>query len=172
MHKELLAALQAIDATIGHLTPDVIGRKRGDRWSIGEILEHLTLAFTISADALEKAVASGERRVRRPSLKQTAARIVVLDLGYFPRVKAPEMTLPSGTIDPAESLAAIRGGLARVDRALTSAAAKFGERVAVLNHPFFAGLSVAQWRTLHSRHTLHHMRQVREMGTLNLTLSR
>jgi hypothetical protein len=165
MDARLLAALQAIDSTVGPLPPDVIGRTREGRWSIAEILEHLTLAFTASADALEKVLAHDQLRVRRPSLKQVAGRIVVLNLGYFPKVKAPAMTVPSGTIAPAESLAAIRAGLTRVDDVLSRVAAKFGERVAVLNHPFFAGLSVDQWRTLHSRHTVHHMRQI--TGTLS-----
>ena len=120
------------------------------RWSICEILEHLTLAFSANADALEKTLASGELRVRRPRLKQTAGRILVLNLGHFPKVKAPVMTVPSGTIDPAASLATIRAALVRVDDALSRVAAKFGDRVAVVNHPYFAGLSVAQWRKLHS----------------------
>ena len=142
-----------------------MGARATGRWSIAEILEHLTLAFTASADALEKVLAHDQLRVRRPSLKQVAGRIVVLNLGYFPKVKAPSMTIPSGTIAPAESLAAIRAGLIRVDDVLSRVAAKFGERVPVLNHPFFAGLSVDQWRTLHSRHTLHHMRQIRGHST-------
>lgn len=159
----LLAARQAIDDAAGHLTPDVIGRAVAGRWSIGEILEHLTLAFSANADALEKTLASGELRVRRPSWKQTAGRILVLDLGHFPKVKAPVMTVPSGTVDPANSLTAIRAALARVDDVLTRVATRFGDRVAVVNHPYFAGLSVTQWRRLHRRHTIHHMRQVRSI---------
>jgi len=164
MDSRLLAALEAIDSTAGPLTPEVIGRARDGRWSIGEILEHLTLAFTANAEALEKTVASGQPRVRRPSWKQTLGRILVLNVGYFPKVQAPEMTVPTGAIEPAESLVAIRAGLRRVDAALSRAAVSFGENVAVVNHPYLAGLSVAHWRTLHWRHTLHHMRQVRSIA--------
>ena len=164
MDTRLRTALQAIDDTAGPLTPEIIGRPRDGRWSIGEILEHLTLAFTANADALEKALVSGERRVRRPRLTQTVGRIVVLDLGYFPRVKAPEMTIPSGSVDPVVSVMRVRSALTRLDDALSRAEAKFGDRVPVVNHPYFAGLSVAQWRTLHWRHTIHHMRQVRSIA--------
>ena len=165
MDSRLLAALEAIDSIAGPLAPEVIGRPRDGRWSIGEILEHLTLAFTANAEAIEKTVASGQRRVRRPSWKQTLGRIMVLDVGYFPKVQAPEMTVPTGGVDPAVSLVAIRAGLARVDEALSRAAASFGENVAVVNHPYLAGLSVTHWRKLHWRHTIHHMRQVRAIAS-------
>lgn len=164
MDTRLRAALQAIDDTAGPLAPEIIGRPRAGHWSIGEILEHLTLAFTANADVLEKTLVTGERRVRRPRLKQTVGRLVVLDLGYFPRAKAPEMTIPSGTVDPAASVMALRAALTRLDEALSRVEAKFGARVPVVNHPYFAGLSVAQWRTLHWRHTIHHMRQVRSIA--------
>ena len=37
----------------------------------------------------------------------------------------------------------------------------FGDSVPVSNHPFFAGLTVRQWRKFHWRHAQHHMKQVR-----------
>ena len=38
--------------------------------------------------------------------------------------------------------------------------ARFGDRTPLLNHPYFAGMSVRQWRKFHWRHTVHHMKQV------------
>ena len=161
MNRHLRAAREAIEAAAGHLPVDVIARRSGDRWCIAEILEHLTLAFTANAAALEKALASGEPRARRPSWTQTLARILVVDGGYFPAVKAPEMTVPTGAIPPERILEAIRSALEQLDDTLTRVAARFGADVPVANHPYFAGLTVAQWRRFHRRHTIHHMSQVR-----------
>lgn len=83
-----------------------------------------------------------------------------MDVGYFPRGSAPEMTRPRGSIPAAQSLDAIRDALARLDAALTRAEVRFGRGALVANHPYFAGLTAAQWRKFHWRHTVHHMRQV------------
>jgi hypothetical protein len=157
----LSRALDEIQRAAGHLGPDALGRPVGPRWSIAEILEHLTLAFALNRTALEKVLASGERRVRRPGPGQWLVRTLVIDIGYFPRAPAPEMTWPHRTIPPDRSLSTIREALIALDETLARAAARFGEEAAVVNHPYFAGLTVRQWRKFHWRHTVHHMRQVR-----------
>lgn len=162
MDRHLERALEAINAATGSLTPEAIGRRPGDRWSIAEILEHLTLAFTLNRAALEKAIGSGEPRARPPRLAQRLGRVLVVDLGYFPRVEAPEGTRPRRSIPPDRSLAAVREALTALDATLSRAADQFGDRLAVANHPYFAGLSVRQWRKFHLRHTRHHMKQVRD----------
>jgi len=160
--KGFARALAAIDEAAGALDVAAIARPVSGRWSIAEILEHLTLAFKANAVALEKPLVSGELRARKPDLKQRFFRTLVIRFGYFPRVEAPEVTRPSGTIPPERSLAALRDALTTLDAMLTRVAARFGEDVPVTNHPYFAGLTVRQWRAFHCRHTLHHMQQVRE----------
>ena len=161
MDAYLQSALDTIDEAAGRLDAPVVARPVAGQWSIAEILEHLTLAFTANAAGLEKALASGELRARHPRFKERLARILVVDVGYFPRVEAPQMTRPHASIPPERSLAAIREGLTALDATLTRVAARFGEAVLVSNHPYFAGLTVRQWRKFHWRHTVHHMRQVR-----------
>ena len=164
MNAYLQSAREAIDETAGRLSVETLRCKVDGRWSIAEILEHLTLVFTGNGAALEKALASGELRARRPTLKQTFGRILVVDLGYFPRVEAPSMTRPNGTIPPEQVLSATRGSLESLDGTLARVADKFGVNVPVANHPYFAGLSVPQWQKFHWRHTGHHMKQVREIS--------
>ena len=165
MDRYLTLAQEAIDRTAGGLTTAALASPVDGKWSIAQILEHLTLAFTANAAAMEKALASGTLRARTPTVPQRLARVIVLELGYFPRVNAPQATVPSGSIPPDRSVDAILEGLTRVDRSLTAVAERFGEQAAVMNHPYFAGLSVPQWRKFHWRHTLHHMRQVRARGS-------
>jgi uncharacterized damage-inducible protein DinB len=160
----LQLARDAIDEACGRLTRETIARPVEGRWSIAQILEHLTLAFRAHAVMLEKPLASGELRARKPTLAQTVSRIAVVDLGYFPRVKAPDMTLPAGNVAPEQSVAAIRDALDLVDSALTRVASRFGETALISNHPYLAGLSVRQWRKFHWRHTIHHMAQVRRLA--------
>jgi len=158
----LESALKEIDLSAGGLDPGAIARPVVGKWSIAQILEHLTLAFSANAAMLEKPLASGELRARKPNLRQILGRIAVIEFGYFPRVNAPEMTRPSGSIPAEQSVAAIREALTTLDATLTRVAARFGEDALVSNHPYFAGLNVRQWRKFHWRHTVHHMLQVRE----------
>ena len=162
MERHLERALEAVDAVAGSLTPEAIASRSGDKWSIAEILEHLTLAFTLNRAALEKAIESGEPRARPPRLAQRLGRVLVIDLGYFPRVEAPEASRPTGSIPPDRSLTAVREAITALDATLSRAADRFGDRLPVVNHPYFAGLSVRQWRRFHLRHTRHHMKQVRD----------
>jgi hypothetical protein len=154
-HDEIVAATT-------HLTVEQLARSAGGKWSPALILEHLTLAFRLNVSALEKALAAGDTKARRPTFGQWAARVLVLDVGYFPRADAPEAVVPSGSIAPAEVRAAIAAALVELDAALTRAAERFGEGTPLLRHAFFAAMTVPQWRKFHWRHASHHMKQVRE----------
>ena len=162
MDPYLARALDEIERTAGPLDAATIGRTVNGRWSACDILEHLTLAFRANAATFEKALASGTLKARRPTLAQRFSTMLVIDLGYFPRVEAPEATRPRGSVTPEGSVAALRDALVALDATMSRVAERFGRDVPVSNHPFLAGLSVRQWRTFHWRHTVHHMRQVRQ----------
>jgi hypothetical protein len=88
--------------------------------------------------------------------------VLVVDVGYFPRREAPESTRPCGSVTPEGSVAALRDALVALDGVMARLAERFGTRALVSNHPFFAGLTIRQWSKFHWRHTVHHMRQIRE----------
>ncbi len=158
----LKRAHDEIAAATAHLTVERIARQVPGKWSIALILEHLTLTFRLNASVLETALASGETRARRPTLYQWASRVLVIDVGYFPPARAPELVTPSGSIPPEQVRAAIAAALETLDATLDRAAERFGECTPLLKHAFFAALTVPQWRKFHWRHARHHMRQVRE----------
>jgi len=162
MDSHLQRAFDAIEQATAGLTATQIGRPQPGRWSIAEILEHLRLAYAVNAAALERIVASGQPKARRPGAMQWIARTLVIDAGYFPRVRAPEATTPAPGLAPEGIVAATLEALQALETALAKAAGRFGEDVPVLNHPYFARLSVRQWRRFHWRHTVHHMKQVQE----------
>ena len=163
MHAYSESTLREIESAVTGVSTHTLSLPgAGGKWSIAQTLEHLTLAFRANASAMEKALESGELRARTPQLKQVLGRVMVVDLGYFPRVNAPEMTVPSGSISPDESVSAVREALTRLDATLTRISHRFGDDVPVANHPYFAGMTVPQWRKFHWRHTRHHMKQIRE----------
>lgn len=162
MNVHLKRAHDEIVAATGHLTVEHLARTAGGKWSPALILEHLTLTFRLNVSALEKALASGATKARKPSLYQWLSRVLVLDVGYFPRASAPEGVVPSGSIPPEQVRGAIAEALTVLDATLDRAAERFGERTPLLRHAFFAAMTVPQWRRFHWRHVRHHMRQVRE----------
>lgn len=161
MDAYLAAALEEIERTVGPLDVATMTRTQEGRWSIAYIVEHLILAFNGTAVTLEKALVSGETRGRPPGLSQWIGRLLVIDIGYFPRAQAPERSRPSGSIPPERGAAAARAALTALDAVLARASERFGDTALVSNHPYFAGLTVPKWRKFHWRHTVHHMRQVR-----------
>ena len=161
MDSYLKRAHEEIDQAVAGVSRDQMIRTDGRHWSIAQICEHLTLAFTLNGAAMEKALASGQLKARPPSRWQRLMRVMVVDFGYFPRVKSPEMTAPTGTIPAERSVAAVGEALVSLDRSLSRVVERFGDDVMVANHPFFAGMTVRQWRKFHWRHTRHHMKQVR-----------
>jgi hypothetical protein len=164
MEAYLARALDEIQRTVGGVPPAALAAlacRDARKWTACEILEHLSLAFTGTAAAIGKALSSGEPRARVPRLSQRVGRAMVVDVGYFPAVKAPELTTPRGTIPADQSVVAINAALRAMDEALTAAEQRFGRRTLLANHPYFAGLTAAQWRKFHWRHTRHHMKQIR-----------
>ena len=165
MHMDgyLARALDDIERTVGGVSPAALGYGPPGKWTGCEVLEHLTLAFTGTRVGVEKAVSSGELRTRVPLLRQRLGRMMVIDFGYFPRVNAPEITVPRGTIPAHQSVDAITGALRAMDLALTGAEERFGPRALLANHPYFGGLTAPQWRKFHWRHTRHHLKQIRAL---------
>jgi hypothetical protein len=167
VHPHFQRAVDAIQSTTGSLTVQSLNQRPPGKWSIAEILEHLTLAYTRNAAAMAKAVETGEPRAGRPALKQRLGRTLVVGLAYFPRARAPETSTPSGSIPADRVRESALAALTALDVAAAQADARFGDRMPLLNHPYFGGMSVRQWRKFHWRHTVHHMKQARRivMGT-------
>jgi hypothetical protein len=148
-------------ATSGLTAENLVHPAQG-KWTIAEILEHLTLTFRLNARAMEKVASSGEPRARRPTLFERTLRTVVIEAGYFPRAPAPERVRPTGSIPAERSREALDEALVALSEALEKATARFGDDLPLVDHTYFGGLTVRQWRKFHRRHVHHHMRQVRQ----------
>jgi len=158
---------------IGELPVLVLGPLRGradsewergpaGKWTPAQIVEHLALGLTLSAETFlaRRNHAAMKRRARTPAEK--IARLFIFGFRWFPPGrKAPERTTPPPHIDRTAAEAHFLAGVEawdQVDRALLP------ERRSNLfvKHPRMGDLTVEEWMRFHVIHARHHARQIRE----------
>ncbi len=162
MHPHLQQAAALLSHTAGALTPVELARHPDGKWSAAEILEHLGLTFSRTADGMQRVLDTGAPAALRADGAQWVRTFIVVQCGYFPAGRrSPKEVLPAGC-DPAEVLAGALANLTRMDGVLDAVAAAAGARAKVLKHPVIGPLSVDQWRKFHWIHTRHHARQIAE----------
>jgi hypothetical protein len=157
----LQRALQEIDSvTEGISNEQMIWHPAEGKWSVAQILEHLSATFRTSVTALRKALDTGQPQAGRGSFVKWLSTRVVADLGYFPSGRpAPNFSLPKGA-PPAQVAREIRDNLVAMDGVLADLERKFGAGVKLADHPVLGPFTVTEWRKFHYRHTHHHMKQV------------
>jgi hypothetical protein len=161
MDRHLQRAHDALVEAVNGLTLDRLCAPLSGKWTIAEILEHLSRTYFYTTVGAQRTLAAGTPRARPLGLRKRLLQIVTIECGYLPTgVDAPKMVVPVG-IDPATALSAATGNLQDMDAALNDAAARFGVNVKLMDHPIAGALSVRQWRKLHWVHTRHHVRQIR-----------
>lgn len=137
-------------------------RRDPSKWSVAEIVEHLTRAYSGTTKGFERCLEKGAPLASDLSLKQLVAQIALVQLGYFPEGRqAPKHIIPTGEIDMPALLAAVPRELARLDETATRVKQALGTGK-MLDHPIVGALTVDQWLTFHEIHTRHHVRQIHE----------
>ena len=136
------------------------------KWSVGEILEHLTLAYTSTTLGLNRALERGGGEAVPISFKQKILRTAVLGLGYFPEGrKAPAHVVPQGK-DMEYALDSALKSIPALDLVIAACEQRFGNGIRLLKHPVFGALSAKEWRRFHQVHTLHHLKQITRLRKL------
>lgn len=162
--EETRAAL--LDA-VQHVAVDRRDARPGDgRWTVGEVLDHVSRVEGGYARLLTKRVSDARARgigaeTDTTSILGSVESAPLLDRER--RLQAPEIVLPrqGATVD--EALAALAGSRAAVLAALTDAS---GLALGTLTqqHPFFGTLDMYQWGVFLGLHDLRHAEQIREIG--------
>jgi len=135
-------------------------RRDPARWSPVEIIEHLTRAYSGTAKGFERCLEKGAPLATSATLKQQLQQFALINLGYFPEGRqAPKFILPTGELDLAAVLAAVRRDLARLDETAGKTRQSLGTGK-MLDHPILGALTVDQWLKFHLVHTEHHARQI------------
>ena len=156
----LQTALDSIDQAIDGMSDEQLAWHPPEKWSSAEILEHLSLAYSRTADRMKSLLQKGQPEVRKRTFRERVGGLIVLKLERIPPGrKAPEALCPKG-ISPSEIKVSIRKNLVEMDRMITECEQRFGNRGDIMVHAVLGPLSVPEWRKFHCVHTRHHMRQV------------
>jgi hypothetical protein len=140
--------------------PDAGKRRDPAKWSVAEIVEHLTRAYSGTAKGFERCVEKGTPLATATTVKQRVQQFVLISLGIFPEGRqAPKHIIPTGEIDLAAVLDAVRRDLARLDAAATATRQALGNGK-MLDHPILGALTIDQWLKFHVVHTRHHAKQI------------
>jgi len=159
-HLEKCLAI-VVDATNG-AGDECRTRRDPKQWSVVEILEHLTRAYSGTAKGFERCVEKGVSLATGATTTQRLQQVVLISLGYFPAGReSPKHILPTGELDLGAVLAAVRRDLARLDESAARARQALGTGK-MLDHPILGALTVEQWMKFHEIHTRHHARQIQQ----------
>lgn len=140
------------------------------KWTIEQIVEHLSLTYGATATALEARLAKGTPTQAKPTMPQRLAQFTITQCGLFPSGrKAPDGVTPPSTQEHRSGSAlckAVHDRIVRMDQLLEQTKAMFGNKQAV-NHMILGPLSVHQWKRFHLIHGLHHIKQIRSIRKAN-----
>ena len=160
MHPDLDRCLAIVlDVTRG-AGDEVKVRRDPAKWSVVEIIEHLTRAYSGTAKGFERCLEKGASLASATTLKQSLQQFALINLGYFPEGRpAPKHIIPSGEMDLNAVLDAVRRDLARLDEAARKTKQALGHGK-MLDHPMMGALTTDQWLKFHVVHTRHHAKQI------------
>ncbi|MGH7322489.1 MAG: DUF1569 domain-containing protein [Candidatus Rokuibacteriota bacterium] len=137
-------------------------RAPAGKWTPAQIVEHLAIGLTWSAEKFEQRRAHAPM-VRRPrSVLQQLASFVMLGLQWYPQgFKAPEGSRPGEGVTRGAAEAHFRTGFAKweeLQRLLLPAR----RADLFVKHPRLGDLTMQEWIRFHVVHARHHARQIRE----------
>ena len=157
----LQSALDSIDRAIAGMSDEQLTWHPEGKWSGAEILEHLSLTYSRTANRMRPLLEQTQLpEGRSRTMKERLGGLIVLKLGRVPPGrKAPEAVSPKG-MRPQDVRSSIRENLRQMDQTINQCEERFGGRKNVLVHAVLGPLSTAEWRKFHCVHTLHHMRQI------------
>lgn len=148
-----------VDATTGAGEQSRV-RRDPNRWSVVEIVEHLTRAYSATAKGFERCLEKGAPLASATSLKQRVQQFALIHLGFFPEGRqAPKHIIPTGEFDLNAVLAAVPRDLARLDETANRTRHQLGNGK-MLDHPLLGAMTIDQWLKFHEVHTLHHAEQI------------
>jgi hypothetical protein len=159
--------------TLAYLEELVLGPLRGrtdadcqscsdGRWSPAQIVEHLALGLDWSAQKFSerRTHAPMARRPGRPA--EHVAKFLIMRLRWFPPGrKAPERSVPGGTVTRASAERHFRDVLAVWER-LTRELLPGRRANLFVKHPRLGDLTLEEWLRFHGIHARHHARQIRQ----------
>ena len=164
MHPQIEQIHHALVTATSWMRQDDLLPGTGSKWSAAQIVEHLDLTYSGTAGVMQSVQDTGTPSAGSPSLRQTLAAWLIIEIGYFPPGRqAPPQVQPKGELSP-DLLRLTFENLRIMDAAITACERRFGPSTALCDHPVLGGLSAARWRKFHLVHSLHHSRQLQALA--------
>jgi hypothetical protein len=176
MHPHLTYVLAALDRSRHALrdtvaaTPEPVRRLRPapERWSVVEIIEHVSLVESRFAGMLAGAIAAAIERglgsEPTPVCEPLPPAIATILADRVNRRSAPDPVKPTGALDEPAAWAAAEKARAALRDSMIAADGRALSTV-VHAHQFFGVLNMYQWMELIAAHEMRHVAQVRETAT-------
>ena len=155
--KEFLAAMEGITDEQWNWKP------APDRWSVGEVAEHIVLAEAALFGNVKKALASDpspDWESKTKGKTELIERVMAPRLG---KAQAPEPLVPKATMTPAQVRERFERQRATIVEFVTSTDEALKEHIAEHPFPTFGVLNAYQWLIYVPLHTMRHNKQIAEV---------
>lgn len=134
-----------------------------DRWSVGEVAEHILLAEGTLFSAVERAMAAPvnpEWQEKTKGKTEFIERVMIQRLG---KAQAPESIVPSGKLSRDELIAKFKEARAKTFKFTETT--QFALKEHTVDHPFpvFGTLNGYQWLIYIPLHNIRHNQQIAEV---------
>lgn len=169
--QEVLAYLDRARAELRRAVEGVPGALRDrppapGRWSVAQVLEHLSLVEGLLAQRIAAVVAEADLR-GIPRESATSSVVATYDptrvLDRSRRAQAPDRAVPRGGLGADAAWAALEAAGARLREAIASADG-LALGTVIFSHPIFGDMHLYHWIVATGGHEMRHAAQVREIG--------
>ncbi|HEV3331887.1 MAG TPA: DinB family protein [Bryobacteraceae bacterium] len=153
--KEFLAAIDGVTDQQWRWKPSP------DRWSVGEVAEHIVLAEASQFANVKKAISSPANPAWEEKTKGKTETLVAVLAPRLGKAQAPEAIVPKGGMTPAQVKE--RFERQRVEIARFATETDLPLKQYTIDNPFFGALNAYQWLIYAPLHTMRHDKQIAEV---------
>ncbi|HTH38914.1 MAG TPA: DinB family protein [Pyrinomonadaceae bacterium] len=135
----------------------------GEKWSIAQIAEHVSMVgngmYRICAKLLSKAEANGQLSDGTVDLKAFSEKALgIADI----KLEAPEIVQPTGTRSIAESIRSLDETQEAFNR-LRPLFEKYDASEPKFPHPYLGDMTAVEWLAMYGGHEVRHLRQIKRL---------
>lgn len=153
--KEFLAAIDGVNEK------QWVWKPSPDRWSVGEVAEHIALGEAGMFGNVKRAIASP---VNTAWEEKTKGKTELLERVLAPRLgkaQAPEAIVPKGGMSKAQVIARFEAQRAEIVKFATDTDLPLKQYT--IDNPFFGPLNAYHWLIYAPLHTMRHDKQIAEV---------
>lgn len=153
--QEFLAAIEGVSEQQWKWKP------APDRWSVGEVAEHIVIAEASQFANVQKAISSAPNPAWEAQTKGKTERLEAVLAPRLGRVQAPEAIVPKGEMTLAEVKERFEKQRAEMVKFARETDAPLKQYT--IDNPFFGTLNAYHWLIYAPLHTMRHDKQIAEV---------